>query len=101
MKVEIQLVNEKGLGIPAKERGARPKYRGALRIREERVHALGRTTTVAKLLSSTDDAEEPVVPYLTDASVLFVDDGQMRARGFEVAAGVQFGQVWDVRVLPC
>lgn len=101
MRVELQQVNEKGQGVPAKTRAAMPRYRGILRIREERVPALGRTTLVANLLSAIDDTEEPVVPFLTDATLLVIENGQLRVRGFELQGGVQFGQTWDIKVLPC
>ncbi len=98
MKVEVQMVNEKGRGIPAKERTTMPKYRGVLRIHEDRSQALGRITPTARLLSATDGVELPLVPALHDAAVLFLKDGRMRVRGFEFVEGVQFGQTWDVTV---
>ncbi len=98
MKVEIQLVNEKGRSIPKKERNGMPKYRGVLHIREARNHALGRIAVTAELRSGTDGDETALVPALFDASVLFLLKGQMRIRGFELVGGIQYGQTWDVRV---
>lgn len=98
MKVEVQLVNEKGRGIPVRERSRMPKYRGLLRIQEARCHELGRVTPTAHLLSPTDEVELPLLPALHDAAVLFLKNGQMRVRGFEFIEGVQFGQTWDVKV---
>jgi hypothetical protein len=98
MKVEVKLVNERGRSIPAKERRAMSTYRGVLRMNESRNHGLGRICVTAQLLSVTESNEMPVLPELLDATVLFLRDGQMRVRGFELREGVQYGQTWDVRV---
>lgn len=98
MKVEIQMVNEKGRSIPAKDRASMQKYRGMLCIQEARSHELGRIVVTAELRSGTDGDETALVPALFDAGVLFLSKGQMRVRGFELVGGVQYGQTWDVRV---
>ena len=74
------------------------KYWGILQINETRSHALGRVCVTAQLLSATDPAMPPVVGELTDAAVLFLQDGRMRVRGFEVVDGTQYGQTWDVKL---
>lgn len=98
MKAEVQLVNEKGRAIAAKSRAAMPKYRGVLHINESRSQALGRICVTAQLLSPTDAALSLLLPELTDAAVLFLREGQMRVRGFEVMDGTQYGQTWDVKL---
>lgn len=98
MRVEVQLVNEKGRSTPARERTSLPTYRGALCIQEARSHELGRVTPTAQLLCGTDEAESLLVPALSDAAVLFLRNGQMRIRGFESVDGVQYAQTWDVKV---
>jgi hypothetical protein len=101
MKVEVQLVNTKGVPIPAKERASMPKYRGVLHVREARVQSLGRIVATAELSSCADKSGQTLVPPLLDADVLFLLNTQMRIRGFEMVNGAQYGQTWDVRVLPC
>lgn len=101
MKVEIQLVNEKGCAIPTRQRSAMPKYRGVLHMREARVQSLGRIVATAELLSGTDKTKQLLIPALLDADVLFLQNNQMRIRGFELVNGVQYGQTWDVRVQSC
>jgi len=101
MKVEIQLVNEKGCAIPTKQRAAMPRFRGVLHVCEARVQSLGRIVTTAELCSGTDKSSQPLVPALLDADVMFLRDQQMRIRGVELVNGIQYGQTWDVRVLPC
>lgn len=98
MKVEVQLINEKGRSVSAPERSSLPTYRGVLRIQEGRNQSLGRVVVTAELLSRTDGSQPPLVPTLHDAGVLYVCDNQMRIRGFEVVDGAQYGQTWDVKV---
>jgi len=101
MRVEVQLVNERGRTIPARERSAMRTYRGVLRIHEARQQSLGRISVTAQLLSATDPTELDLLPALHDAAVLFLREGRMRVRGFEVMEGAQYGQTWDVRVSAC
>lgn len=98
MKVEIQLINERGRPVAAKTRSTMSTYRGVLRMREERVHELGRTVVVAKLVSSTDGTDSELVPALHEASMLFLNGAQLRVRGYELVGGIQFGQTWEIRV---
>lgn len=98
MKVEVQPIYEQGKSARTKDRAPRRKYRGLLRLREERVHALGRITIVASVLSDVDGADTPVLPVLHDASVLGINGSQVRIRGFELVDNVEYGQVWDVKV---
>jgi hypothetical protein len=101
MKVEVQLVNENGRALPTRERAIAPKYRGALHLREARVHSLGRIVPMAELSSVADTNEPSLVPALLEAKIVYLHDSQMRIRGFELVQGVQYGQTWDVKVLPC
>ncbi len=98
MRVEAQLINDKGRSIDARDRVHMPKYRGQLRIREARSQAMGRIVTVADLISTTDGTDATLIPSLHDASVIFLESGKMRLRGFEVIDGAQYGQTWDVKV---
>lgn len=98
MKVEVQLVNEKGRGIPTKERASMQTYRGELQMHEARCHELGRIVVTAELRSGTDGDETVLVPTLFEAGVLFMSKERMRVRGTEFVGGIQYGQTWDVRV---
>lgn len=101
MKVEVQLINEKGRGIATRDRAHMKKYRGHLRIQEGRSQAFGRIVLMTDLLSATGDAEEIMLPTLHDASVIYLSKGTMRIRGFELIEGVQYGQTWDLKVPKC
>jgi hypothetical protein len=99
MKAAVQLINQRGSAIPARQRAAMPVYKGVLHIREARVPALGRIVATAELYSSTESVKQPLIPMLMDADVLFLRDTQMRIRGFEYVDGIQYGQTWDIKVL--
>jgi hypothetical protein len=98
MKVEVQLLNSNGKLVPSAMRRSMRKYTGTLAVQESRLAELGRTLMVANLLSNT---QEPVVPALHDAALIYLADGRMRLRGFEVLNETQQGQTWDVKLLPC
>lgn len=101
MKVEVQLLHVKGIKVPLEERKAMRKYSGALLLREEKISSLDRHSLVATLLSIRDKVPTPLLPVLHDASVIHVEDGRIRLRGFEILDGVQTGQTWDIKVLTC
>lgn len=98
MKVEVQPIYEKGKSARSRERASMPKYRGILRVREERVRELGRIATVAEVMSDIDGTETQVLPSLHDACLLYVNGSQLRIRGFELVGEAQYGQTWDVKV---
>jgi hypothetical protein len=98
MKVEVQLINESGRSIAAKDRASMKKYRGYLRIQEARSQALGRIVLMTDLLSATGDADDAMLPTLHDTNVIYLSKGTMRIRGFEVINGIQYGQTWDLKV---
>lgn len=101
MKVEVQPIYEKGKAVRAKDRAAMPKYRGTLRVREERNGDLARAVTTAALVSDLDGAEAPVLPALHDVSLLFLQGAELRINGFELVDGAQYGQTWNVKVRAC
>ena len=98
MKVEVQLLSDKGRMVPVALRRSMRKFTGSLHINEVRETYLGRSVTVANLLGTDQD---PLLPQLHDAVVLHVEGDRMRIRGFEIQEGVQTGQTWDVKVMPC
>jgi hypothetical protein len=99
MKVQVQLINERGRPLPSKARAKMPTYRGILRVNEERVQELGRAVVIAELVSETEASANPLLPTLHDASMLYVKGSQIRVRGFEFVEGAQYGQTWDIKVL--
>ncbi len=98
MKVEVELINERGRIVATKTRATMPRYRGVLRMNEERIQVLGRAVMIAQLVSGTDGTDTPLLPVLHEATVLYMRGAQIRVRGFELVDGVQYGQTWDVKV---
>lgn len=101
MKVEVQLLSDKGRAVPRVQQRSLRRYTGAFTLRETRSAALGRTLLVANLHSASDGTPEPLLPPLLDASVIHAEGDRLRVRGFELLDGTQLGQTWDVWVLPC
>lgn len=84
--------------MPYATRKAQRTYVGVLVVREARSTEFGRTLMVANLLNTE---QEPALAPLYDAATLLIENSRLRLRGFEVTAGVQFAQVWDIKVMPC
>jgi len=101
MKVEVQLLSDKGRAVAGAQRHSLRRYTGAFTLRETRSATLSRTLLVANLHSVSDASSEPLLPPLHDALVIHAEGGRLRVRGFELLDGTQLGQTWDVRVLPC
>lgn len=98
MKVEVQLLNDKGRAVPVAQLRAQKRFTGILAIGEVRSTEFGRTLIAANLFSTEKEA---VLPMLHDAVVLRYESGRARIRGVEVLNGAQHGQTWDVKVAPC
>lgn len=101
MKVEVKLLSEKGRAVPRAMHRTRRSYTGAFTLQEARSSELGRSCFVANLHSNLDGQTEPVLPPLLDATVIHAEGGRLRVRGFEMLDGLQLGQTWEVKVLPC
>lgn len=99
MRVSVNPIFEMGRPVPAAKRKAPPESRGLLKFLERRIHALGRITKTANVVTMVDGMEQPVVPELVDAELIWVDDQKMRIRGLEVVEGVTYGQTWEVTVV--
>jgi hypothetical protein len=99
MRVQVQPINMKGQPLFAEERKRREVFVGMLKIAQSRDASLKRVLTLAQILDLTDGGETPVLE-LYDAAVLSYEEGIMRLRGFELHDGVQYGQTWELKVLP-
>lgn len=102
MKVEVQLINERGRPLFTGERKTKAaRHAGELQLTQEPRPDYGRAAMVARLQDTRGGLREPIVPALVDAQVLWVKDDQIRIRGTEVVDGAEFTQAWDVKVLKC
>lgn len=99
MKVEVHCINRQGRPLPKAQRLSQPACRGELKVFENRLHALNRVVRCAQLVSVSDGLETELLPELTDAQLLWVDDRRMRFSGIELVEGALYQQGWDVRVL--
>lgn len=99
MKVEVHCINRKGRPLPKAQRTSQPGCRGELKVFENRLHALNRVVCCARLVSMTDGVEAALLPELTDAQLLWLDDKKMRFTGIEDIDGTLYQQGWDVKVL--
>lgn len=98
MKVKVRPINVNGRPLFKRERERREVYAGELKVHDDRLPDLGRSTTTARVVSMVDNVESPLL-LMHDAVLLWVDKDLMRIRGFEDVDGVQFSQLWEVEVL--
>lgn len=102
MKVQIQLINERGRPLFTGERKHKAaKHTGELVLAQEHRPDYGRAALVAQLQDTRGGLREPIVPSLVDAQVLWVKDDQIRIRGTELVDGAEYAQAWAVTMLPC
>lgn len=99
MRVEVRPLYECGKPLPKRPRMDAPGYRGKLAISENRLHALNRVVTCARLTHATDGADTPVLPELTDIHILWLEGESIRIRGIERVENAFYGQTWDIKVL--
>jgi hypothetical protein len=99
MKVDVRPFHIKGKPLSTKERAKLPFITGKLKVFDNRQHKLGRVVKVACLVSTTDDLESLLMPELFDVSLLWVDEGFIRLRGFEVIDDYEHSQAWEIKVL--
>lgn len=99
MKVEVHCINRHGRPLPKAQRMRQAICRGELKVFENRLHALNRVVRCARLVSLADGLEAELLPELTDAQLLWVEDRRMRLSGIEQVDGALYQQGWDVRVL--
>ena len=98
MRVKVSPLNVLGKPLFKRERDKREVYAGKLKVLENREHRLGRAVTVARVVSTTDNTEAPLLE-LYDVALLWLEDTKVRLRGFEDVDGVQYAQTWDVEVV--
>lgn len=99
MRAEVRPIFVRGKEMPKAVREKEPARRGALSVAENRLHAYGRVVTCAKLTSTSDGLDTPLLPELTDVQIIWLMDSSMRLRGIEQVDGVLYGQTWDIKVL--
>ncbi len=99
MRVKVIKINAKGQLEFKKDRDRRGEvHDGELKFGENRLHRYKRSVVTASVMSVTGNVPHPIIE-LEDAVVLRIDDKSMLIRGVEDIDGVQYAQLWDVRVI--
>jgi hypothetical protein len=99
MKVKVRTLLKRGRLLPQQEGHAIPPYVGVLSIGEGREPKLGRTVVRASLVDPLQGQGIELLPELTDARVLWLEDGKFRVGGFEWVDNAAYSQTWAVEVL--
>lgn len=98
MKVKVRVLRREGRNLPRQEYLQPPLIEGELGVAPERDHELGRSVLRAHLRDASHGGNADLLPELTDVSLLFVGDGQMRLSGFEQIDRRAYAQTWEVQV---
>lgn len=97
MHVKVRKMNFAGRQLFKEERAKSDVYTGELKVREDRLHKLGRVVLVATLTCRVGDSDS--IMQLLDVVLLWMDNRTIRLRGFELADDTEYAQVWEVEVL--
>lgn len=98
MKVKVRVLRREGRNLPRQEYLQPPLIEGELGVAPERGHELGRSVLRAHLRDASHGGNADLLPELTDVSLLFVGEGQMRLSGFEQIDRHAYAQTWEVQV---
>lgn len=98
--IAAKLYSDQGVPLPRhREIATRYTRVGQLSLCEEYVREFRRSMRVAKLFGAGDGGM--VFPMLYDASIVWVGDGEIRIRGFEINSMTQahVAMVWGAEIL--
>lgn len=99
MKVEVRPLNVLGKPQRKKDVDKTPPCRGKLKVFENRLHTFGRSLLCAQVVDVNDGLEAQLLPELSNAELLWLDNDRMRLSGLERVDTMTFYQTWDVRVV--
>lgn len=98
--IAAKLYSDQGVPLP-RHREITKRYTcvGQLSLCEEHIREFRRSMRVAKLFGAGDNGM--VFPMLYDAAIVWVGDGELRVRGFEVNPTTQahVAMVWGAEIL--
>lgn len=98
MRVKVRLLNYHGRPLLKDERARAEEFTGILTVCENRQHRFGRVVLTATLASQTAETSVPILE-LHDVILLWIDERNMRLRGFEMHDLVEYAQTWAIEVL--
>lgn len=96
MRVKVRPLRRLGRQFLHNELNALPPHVGILRVGEVRDLSLERQVVRAQLVDLRNEAD--VIPVLTDARLLWAQDGKMRLTGIERIGGIDYAQTWSVEL---
>ncbi|KPF70057.1 hypothetical protein IP84_04235 [beta proteobacterium AAP99] len=98
MYVRVRCLRSKGAVVPMEIVKTLPAVEGRLTVREERDPELGRPVTRARLLERHAGNPVDILPDLSDATLLWAEDGALRLSGIERVGKVAYAQTWAVEL---
>lgn len=94
MKVKVRTMRKEGRSLHKGELDTLPAHEGLLQLKGTHDHMLHRHVTRARLLDTSKGTEHDVLPTLTDAWVIYAENGKMTIIGTERVGPVEYGQTW-------
>lgn len=98
MRVQVRPLRQHGRNLNRQELEGIPAHVGLLKVLEGRDPEFGRSVTLARLLDPVNGIETDILPELTDARLLWVNDKKMRIGGFERIQDVDYAQTWALEL---
>jgi len=96
MRVKVRPMRRFGQLHRFKEIEAMPPHVGVLKVNEVRDLRLERRVICAQLLDLRNEAH--IIPALSDARLLWAEDGQMRMTGIERVGDSEYAQTWAIEL---
>jgi hypothetical protein len=98
MKVKVKTMRKGGRNLHRGELDLLPAFEGQLSVEEERDPELRRQVMRARLRDTSRGTEHDLLPFLTDARVVYLAAGKLVLIGTERVDLCEFGQTWDVEL---
>ncbi len=98
MFVKVRLLRHNGRLLRRDEQIDKPAFVGNLSVMEARDAELNRPVVRARLLHATGTADD-LLPELSDAHLLWLQDKKLRLSGFESIEAAAYAQTWSVEML--
>ncbi len=99
MRVKVKLLQQRGRPLKRPELLDVPPFEGVLKVNEARDYDLSRAVVRARLIQLTSGLQTDVLPELSDARLVWAENGKMRLTGFEEVDGAAYAQTWAVEAV--
>ncbi len=99
MKVKVRTMRKAGRNLHKGELDTSPPpHEGLLQLKGAQDHTLRRHVMRARLLDTSKGTEHDVIPSLTDAWVIYAENGRMTIIGTERVDAAEYGQTWSAEL---